>query len=72
MRLDHLLQTLRAGAIALVLTQISGCTSFNYTRADSPIALTSEPTMDPRPHVALVLGSGGPRGYAHIGVMQVL
>ena len=72
MRLDHLLQTLRAGAIALVLTQISGCTSFNYTRADSPIALTSVPTMDPRPQVALVLGSGGPRGYAHIGVMKVL
>lgn len=72
MRPDHLLQTLRAGAIALALTQISGCTSFNYTRADSPIALTSVPTMDPRPQVALVLGSGGPRSYAHIGVMKVL
>lgn len=28
--------------------------------------------MDPKPRVALVLGSGGPRGYAHIGVMRVL
>lgn len=72
MRLKPLSQTLRAAAIALVLTQISGCTSFNYTRADSPIALTSVPTMTPRPQVALVLGSGGPRGYAHIGVMKVL
>ena len=26
----------------------------------------------PSPRVALVLGSGGPRGYAHIGVMKVL
>lgn len=28
--------------------------------------------MEPRPRVALVLSSGGPRGYAHIGVMRVL
>lgn len=28
--------------------------------------------MTPRPRIALVLGSGGPRGYAHVGVMQVL
>jgi NTE family protein len=27
--------------------------------------------MSPKPKVALVLGSGGPRGYAHIGVMKV-
>lgn len=72
MLLKPLLQTLRAAAIALALTQIYGCTSFNYTRADSPIALTTVPTMYPRPQVALVLGSGGPRGYAHIGVMKVL
>jgi NTE family protein len=28
--------------------------------------------MSPRPKIALVLGSGGPRGYAHIGVMKAL
>jgi NTE family protein len=28
--------------------------------------------MQPRPRVALVLSSGGPRGYAQIGVMRVL
>ena len=28
--------------------------------------------MNPKPQVALVLGSGGPRGYAHIVVMKVL
>jgi NTE family protein len=28
--------------------------------------------LDPPPRIALVLSSGGPRGYAHIGVMRVL
>ena len=28
--------------------------------------------MQPPPRIALVLGSGGPRGYAHIGVLKVL
>lgn len=49
-----------------------GCAGFNYTQSDSPVALTSVPVMTPKPKVALVLGSGGPRGYAHIGVMKVL
>lgn len=72
MRLELSWQTLRAVTMALALTQVSGCTSFNYTQADSPVALASVPTMNPPPKVALVLGSGGPRGYAHIGVMKVL
>lgn len=72
MGLELLWQAFRAAAMTLALTQVAGCVSFNYTKADSPVALTSVPTMDPRPHVALVLGSGGPRGYAHIGVMKVL
>lgn len=31
-----------------------------------------EPPTGPAPRVALVLGSGGPRGFAHIGVLKVL
>lgn len=31
-----------------------------------------EPPAGPAPRVALVLGSGGPRGFAHIGVLKVL
>jgi NTE family protein len=65
-------QKFRAAALVVALTQVAGCTSFNYMQADSPVALPSVPTMTPRPKVALVLGSGGPRGYAHIGVMKVL
>lgn len=59
-------------AVAITGAQIAGCSSFNYTQADSPVPLASVPPMSPRPQVALVLGSGGPRGYAHIGVMKVL
>jgi NTE family protein len=49
-----------------------GCSAFNYVAQDSPIAELSVAPMHPRPKVALVLGSGGPRGYAHIGIMKVL
>ena len=31
-----------------------------------------ENPADPHPRIALVLGSGGPRGFAHIGVLKVL
>jgi NTE family protein len=72
MRLEFIWRTTWVLILALALVQVSGCTSFNYTQDDSPIAIGSVPIMNPRPQVALVLGSGGPRGYAHIGVMKVL
>lgn len=57
---------------ALASFLLAGCAAFNYTGADSPLAQTSLQPLEPRPRVALVLSSGGPRGYAHIGVMRVL
>lgn len=72
MRLELFGLTIKVAVVALSLIQLAGCTSFNYTQADSPVPLVSVPIMNPRPQVALVLGSGGPRGYAHIGVMKVL
>jgi len=59
-------------ALLLAGTLLAGCSAFNYTGADSPLAQTALQVMEPRPRVALVLSSGGPRGYAHIGVMRVL
>ncbi len=56
----------------LASTLLAGCAAFNYTGPDSPVAQTALQPMQPRPRVALVLSSGGPRGYAHIGVMRVL
>lgn len=69
---NELNRTIGKFSLALLLLQFAGCSSFNYAGADSPTALLSLPRMNPPPKVALVLGSGGPRGYAHIGVMKVL
>ncbi len=66
------LWTLRALPVLLACTLLAGCAAFNHTGADSPVPQTTLQPMEPRPQVALVLSSGGPRGYAHIGVMRVL
>ena len=58
--------------LASVAALLAGCAPFNYTGPDSPRALTAIAPLDPLPRIALVLSSGGPRGYAHIGVMRVL
>jgi NTE family protein len=61
---------------ALYLTIIgllhSECSSFNYDKADSPTPLVSVLTFVPKPKITLMLGSGGPRGFVHIGVMKLL
>ena len=63
---------LAALVAALASATLAGCTAFNHTGPDSPVAQPVLQPIEPRPRVALVLGSGGPRGYAHIGVMRVL
>jgi NTE family protein len=51
---------------------LAGCAAFNYTAEDAPIAKSAPTRLQPAPKIAIVLGSGGPRGYAHIGVIKVL
>ncbi len=63
---------IRRFAPLFVLIGLTGCAAFNYVQPDSPVAQSSVTPLTPKPRVALVLGSGGPRGYAHIGVMKVL
>jgi NTE family protein len=58
---------LSAGALG-----IGGCAPFDYAQPDAPEALELPPRIVPGPRLALVLGSGGPRGYAHLGVLRVL
>jgi NTE family protein len=58
--------------LGLALPVLGGCAAFDYRQADAPQALPQMPALNPRPRIALVLGSGGPRGYAHIGVLRVL
>lgn len=58
--------------IAIGIAAISGCAAFNYTDSDAPVALSNLSPVKPRPHIAVVFGSGGPRGYVHIGVISQL
>jgi len=67
--LSYLVRTLSLLLLAITLT---GCVAFNYDAPDSPVPRSSMTPISPSPRIALVLGSGGPRGYAHIGVMKVL
>lgn len=54
------------------LPGLVGCAAFDYRLPDAPQALLQPPLLQPRPRIALVLGSGGPRGYAHLGMLRVL
>ena len=51
---------------------LAGCTGgiADYNGPDAP-QFAPYP-VDKRPRVALVLGAGGPRGFAHVGVLKVL
>lgn len=69
---QSLSRRIRTLVVLLSGTTLLGCAAFDYTGPDSPVAQLALQPMDPRPRVALVLSSGGPRGYAHIGVMRVL
>lgn len=51
---------------------VSESAAFDYREPDAPVALSHVEVLSPRPRIALVLGAGGPRGCAHIGVMRVL
>jgi NTE family protein len=60
---------------AFLMTQlIAGCTTapHEYPELAPPRAAEIKPIRSERPVVALVLGAGGSRGFAHIGVIKVL
>jgi NTE family protein len=60
------------GLGALGLPVLGGCAAFDYRAPDAPPAQATLRSLVPAPRLALVLGSGGPRGYAHLGVLRVL
>ncbi len=51
---------------------VTGCTDEqrDYTSTDAPTEVPR--IIERKPVVALVLGAGGPRGFAHIGVLKAL
>ncbi|MEO7761694.1 MAG: patatin-like phospholipase family protein [Casimicrobiaceae bacterium] len=64
---------LRISSIALAGLPLFGCVfgDEDYREADAPRFVAPTP-RSPKPRLALVLGSGGPRGFAHIGALKVL
>src|SRR5205085_6254149 len=64
-----MLRVLRAALAALLL---GGCNSGDDVAPDRLPRFVPPAAGAPAPNVALVLGSGGPRGFAHIGVLKVL
>jgi len=61
-------------AFILLLLSVSACTTppLQYKDVVLPQAVYSAQLQSDRPVVALALGSGGDRGFAHIGVIKVL
>lgn len=57
---------------ALPALGLPACAAFDYRAEDAPRPLAEPVPVAPAPRIAVVLGSGGPRGYAHIGAMRVL
>ncbi|TAF99299.1 MAG: patatin [Betaproteobacteria bacterium] len=61
-----------AGVLLALTSLLAGCAPFNYVAPDAPIASSTVARMMPPPRIAVVLGSGGPRGYAHVGFIKVI
>ena len=56
--------------VALIMVSLSGCTPLEINPNDlKPIPKLANPKNR---NVALVLGAGGARGFAHIGVIEEL
>ena len=67
--LRKLFDWISTGVIAFLL---GGCAG-GIVEFNGPDAPKFEPyTAAQRPRIALVLGAGGPRGFAHVGVLKVL
>lgn len=73
MRSFQALRKLAAFACAAVMAaMLTGCSGgiAEYSGPDAPTFAPYPAAQQPR--IALVLGAGGPRGFAHIGVLKVL
>jgi NTE family protein len=60
--------------VSLAVGILAGCATVpvNHTGADAPYAAPLVRTTAVRPVIGLVLGAGGSRGFAHVGVLKAL
>ncbi len=65
---------LRPVFLLLLALAVPGCATAprEYTELAPPRATVIEPLRAARPLIALVLGAGGSRGFAHVGVIKAL
>jgi NTE family protein len=58
----------------LTAVLLAGCATapVNHTAADAPYAVPLQRVSKAQPVVGLVLGAGGSRGFAHVGVLKAL
>ena len=63
---------IRLASLLALMALLSACAGSiaEFNGADAPRFAQYAP--DKRPRLALVLGGGGPRGFAHVGVLKVL
>jgi NTE family protein len=72
-RVLGLLLLLAGGAsLASVASVATGAAEYEYDGPNAPRYVAPRATVASRPQVALVLGSGGRRGFAHAGVLRAL
>jgi NTE family protein len=64
----------KISAIILLSTALSGCAlaPSDHRGKDAPRSVAIVPLKVPRPVLGLVLGAGGTRGFAHVGVIKAL
>lgn len=66
-------RTLRVVVCCVLVLSAAGCELRSSTYAgDDPPRFVQPPADAPAPRFALVLSGGGPRGFAHIGVLRAL
>jgi NTE family protein len=65
---------MRKWLVLMVVAMLAACASrpSDYNGATAPRAVPIVPLKSERPLIALALGSGGARGFAHVGVIKAL
>jgi NTE family protein len=68
------MQIMKITAIILLSAALAACAlaPANHDGGDAPRSAVILPLMAQRPVLGLVLGAGGARGFAHVGVLKVL
>lgn len=62
----------RIGVLALLIGLLAGCGGVPVAPVEAPVAVPAQEPAKRPPRIGLALGGGAARGFAHVGVIQVL